>query len=374
MPDNPSKKAKILICDDERANLNLLINILKEDYQLVVAKDGHEAIERSLQSPPPDLILLDIMMPGINGYDACAQIKRDIKTSHIPVIFITAVSEMMDGTRGFAVGAVDYVTKPFYPPVVIARVENHLSLARAYRQLAAQNEQLKEVTKLREEINNITQHDLRNPLNAIVGMSQLLLEETLPADQQEMVETIRQAAFRMSRMINMSLDLVRIEKGLYKTQSQTVDLLPLLAFIQDEVFGLMESKKLNLRLQLDGLAPSDKACRRVRGEELLCHSILANLLTNACEAAPDNSLITVNITSDHSHTFIHIHNLGEVPVEIRPRFFDKYVTAGKQHGTGLGTYSARLMAEILGGTLQLDTQTPGQTTLSLSLPTAPPAP
>ncbi|MEC5385792.1 two-component system response regulator [Uliginosibacterium sp. H3] len=125
----PDTRPSLLLVDDEPANLQLLRQILQHDYRLLFAKDGARAIELARQERP-DLILLDVMMPGMTGYDACRALKHDALTAHLPVIFVTALSDMSDELEGFNAGAVDYITKPLSPPIVRARVRNHLSLVR----------------------------------------------------------------------------------------------------------------------------------------------------------------------------------------------------------------------------------------------------
>ncbi len=132
-------KQKILIADDERFNLNILVDILKPDYKIIVAKDGKQAIERA-KSKPLDLILLDIMMPEMDGYEACKNLKENEQTKDVPVIFITAMKEEGDEAKGFDLGAVDYITKPFKAAIVKARVKVHLKMkwqADMLRQMAS---------------------------------------------------------------------------------------------------------------------------------------------------------------------------------------------------------------------------------------------
>lgn len=129
---------KILIADDERFNLNILVNILKSDYKIIIAKDGKQTIERAI-SNLPDLILLDVMMPEMNGYDVCKNLKENEVTKDIPIIFITAMKEEGDEAKGFDLGAADYITKPFRPPIVMARVKAQLKMkwqADTLRQMA----------------------------------------------------------------------------------------------------------------------------------------------------------------------------------------------------------------------------------------------
>jgi putative two-component system response regulator len=131
-----NNQGTVLIVDDERLNINLLVDLLTDSYTTLVAKNGQQAIKRANSDPTPELILLDIMMPDMDGYEVLQRLKSEEKTKHIPVIFVTAMGEVDDETKGFEMGAVDYITKPYSPPVVKARVRTHLSLTQATHKLA----------------------------------------------------------------------------------------------------------------------------------------------------------------------------------------------------------------------------------------------
>lgn len=135
MPDKPEDRPRILIVEDLTDNMRVLVELLKETYQIVPAKSGEAALNRLEQGPMPDLILLDIVMPGMDGYALCNKIKTDPGTAEIPVIFITAVSEAMDDAKAFELGAVDYITKPFYPHTVKARINTHIQLSQTLKKL-----------------------------------------------------------------------------------------------------------------------------------------------------------------------------------------------------------------------------------------------
>lgn len=128
-------KPTVLIVDDTPANLALLVEVLKSDYRTTVAISGEKALERVFSASPPDLILLDIMMPGLNGYEVCRRIKAQAATRAIPIIFVTAMGEVEDETRGLDLGGVDYVTKPISPAIVKARIRTHLAVSRQAREL-----------------------------------------------------------------------------------------------------------------------------------------------------------------------------------------------------------------------------------------------
>ncbi|CAK0768189.1 Cyclic di-GMP phosphodiesterase PA4781 [Azospirillaceae bacterium] len=135
-------KPNVLIVDDEPINLKVLSDLLRDSYMLSVSKDGPNALARMERSPTPDIVLLDVMMPGMDGFEVCRRLKSNPKTADTPVIFVTAMGEAHDEARGFEVGAVDYITKPISPPVVIARVRTHVALLRAQRRLKDQNRTL----------------------------------------------------------------------------------------------------------------------------------------------------------------------------------------------------------------------------------------
>ncbi|NGZ27323.1 MAG: response regulator, partial [Magnetococcales bacterium] len=134
------ERATILIVDDEKSNIDVLVGLLSDDFRTLVAKNGEQALKRAVSDPKPDLILLDIMMPIMDGYEVCQRLKAEKNTSGIPVIFITGRSNVEDETRGLAIGAVDFIRKPFNPNVVLARINTHLALQRQKNRLIELND------------------------------------------------------------------------------------------------------------------------------------------------------------------------------------------------------------------------------------------
>ena len=132
-------RSRILVVDDESFYLNVMVDLLKDHYRVTVAKSGEQALKRAMGSPPQDLILLDVLMPEIDGYEVCRQLKRNKRTADIPVIFLTVKGDVEDEIKGFEVGAVDYITKPMSAPIVLSRVKTHLSLTKARKLLENQN-------------------------------------------------------------------------------------------------------------------------------------------------------------------------------------------------------------------------------------------
>lgn len=216
---------KILVVDDTAHIQNLLSQMLAtQGYEVQVAADGISALE-AVEASPPDLILLDIMMPEIDGYEVCRRLKADPRTRDIPVIFISALGEMDDKVEAFAVGGVDYVTKPFQPKEVQARVRTHLALRALQKRLQAASEamavQLEELRARNEELDALARsmaQDLKTPLTAIIGFAEMLekLYNTLPEEQvRESLRTIASNGRKMERIIDELLLLAglrRVEK------------------------------------------------------------------------------------------------------------------------------------------------------------------
>ena len=227
----------------------------------------------------------------------------------------------------------------------------------------------KELEHLKEDVERIMRHDLRSPLNGIIGFSQLMLETfELTERQKKYLNNIVESGIKMLDMINMSLDLFKIESGRYDFTPVTVDMLSIIRRIFSDVESFAISKQVTLDMTFD-LLPL-KADRQVliKAEELLTYSIFSNLIKNAVEASPNNGKISVDIINDDEWVAVRISNSGAVPAEIRKSFFDKYSTCGKQHGTGLGTYIAKLMTEVQSGTIAMETNEKSGTTITIRLP------
>jgi signal transduction histidine kinase len=226
----------------------------------------------------------------------------------------------------------------------------------------------KKAERLREDVERMTRHDLKSPLTAVLTLPQLLKRDgNLTERQTDMLSLMQHAGYRMLNMINQSLDLFRMERGVYELTPAKVDLLPILDNIAGELHGVIETSGLTLDVVVRGRPRRPEDAFAVRGEEMLLYTMLSNLIKNALEAAPPGSRVTVTLTEGRSLD-VAVANPGAVPAQIRPHFFDKYVTAGKKDGTGLGTYGARLIAETHGAKISMDTSDTAGTTVTVSFP------
>lgn len=359
-------KQTILAVDDTPENLDVVKSVLAPDYAVKAAVNGKMALKIA-RAQSPDLILLDIMMPEMDGYEVCKRLKADRATRDIPVIFLTALNQVGDEARGFKLGAVDFIAKPVVPAIVRARVKTHLALSEARKKLENHNLALIEAAQLREDVEHITRHDLKSPLNAIIGVPQYLLGQCrFTESQKSLVLGIEQAGLRMLEMINMSLDLFKMENGAYLFAPEPVDIYELLQKVFGDIESSAQKKQLELRILIDGRPAGKDRGAVAMAEPLLCYSMFANLCKNAIEASGEGDLFSINIVGGQK-TEIVFDNAGEVPESIRDTFFEKFVTKGKDYGTGLGTYSARLMAETQNGEISLDTSAPGRTRIRVVL-------
>ena len=357
----------ILVVDDEPGNLQVIKETLKELYRLAFANSGEQAIEIA-KKLLPDLVLMDIMMPKLDGYQTCQRFKETPMLQEIPIIFATALGEEDDESKGFKVGGVDYITKPLKPTILKARVKTHLELKQARDELIKQNEILKENEKLRNDIDSITRHDLKGPLQGIIGFPKLVLSQAqLTEKQQDFLNRTVKLAYNMLNMINFSLDLVKMEKGIYKYEAVPVDIIAILDDIIEENKTLIKKKQIEPSIQVEGTSPAESETFSIMGDQLLLYSMFSNIIKNAVEASPENQPLSISIHKA-DQAVIRIHNYGAVPAEIRDTFFEKYVTAGKEGGTGLGTYSARLIAETHSGDIQLESDEENGTAIILTLP------
>jgi DNA-binding response OmpR family regulator len=353
------KRCTVLIVDDVPTNIEVLAGALKDEYAIKVAISGRKALEIA-HAFPIDLILLDIMMPGMDGFETCRELKADPKTAHVPVIFLSAKDAVDDVVGGLRLGAVDYVSKPADPTILKARIATHLALATAMGDLKRQNDLLIENAHLREDVERMTRHDLKSPIAVTLHASQALLGSDLPGPQREHAHMIEMAANHALDMINRTLDIHKMEKGEYQPALQPFDIRDLLARVARQTELAFTDRRVAIRFA----APADTVCL---GESLLCYSMFTNAFKNAAEASPPGATIEVDVAPGPGSLHVVIDNEGEVPLTMRGRFFDKYATAGKAGGTGLGTYSIRLMAAVQGGDAAMETGD-GHTRLTITLP------
>jgi PAS domain S-box-containing protein len=221
---------------------------------------------------------------------------------------------------------------------------------------------------LKEDVDHIMRHDLRSPLNGIKGIVGVIKAEENPDPEEtgQWLDLLESEAERMNRLIDTSLCMIKMEQGSYEFDPQPVDIVPITANLEHELHSVLRSKQLELSFRVNGVKPDKDTRFEVLGNGVLVHSMLGNLVRNAAEASPKGETVYVDAWYEGTAKIL-IRNKGEVPESIRGRFFDKYATAGKKGGTGLGTYSARLIAENFGGRISMTTSAEAGTAVTLEL-------
>lgn len=373
-----SHKGNILIVDDTPENLQVLSATLTDSgYKVRGVINGKMAL-RAARSAKPDLILLDIRMPDMNGYEVCEQLKSDAITLEIPVIFISASDEVLDKVKAFQVGGVDYITKPFQVEEVLARVEHQLTIQRLQKQLIAQNQQLQaeivERKKAEEAAAAASQakteflanmsHELRTPLNAILGFTQVMMRDSLlSSDQTENLRIINRSGEHLLELINDVLELSKIESGVVLLNETSFDFYRLLDGLEEMFQIKADRKMLKMRLIVSPEVP-----QYIKSDEKKIRSCLINLLGNAIKFTESGNItLRVNTSNENDSSLnsqscrlyfeVEDTGVGIAPEEIGSLFNAFIQTeSGRKtaEGTGLGLTITRKFVQLLGGNITVN--------------------
>lgn len=296
------KLGDILVVDDRLENAALLFKILSENgYEVRQVINGKQAFNAAYYDPP-DIILLDIMMPDMDGYEVCQKLKESEKTAQIPIIFLSALDRELDKVKAFEVGGVDYITKPFQVKEVLARVEHQLIIQRQRQIIAEQNLQLLQKNQALQELNSqlaesnheleqfsyIVSHDLQSPLQSTLGFARLLgkkYENLLDEKANHYIDRIIEGSNRMNHLIKDLLEYSRIQ-----TRARSFERIDLNSTLQDVMLSLEWAlKKSEAEIICDHLLPN------VMGDETQLQQLFQNLIGNALKFHPPNVTPTVNI-------------------------------------------------------------------------------
>ncbi|WP_442882017.1 response regulator, partial [Duganella sp. S19_KUP01_CR8] len=351
------REATVLVVDDIATNIKVIAGMLAEDgYGVKVAISGKKALE-IIPVHRPDIILLDVMMPDMDGFEVCRRLKADPATADIPVIFLSAKDQAEDIIGGLELGAVDYVTKPVDPAILKARLRTHLRLAGTMAELRRQNSAVADNAQLREEVERLSRYDLATPLAEVLAASaQLMAEPALTATPalRAQLDTLDQAARRALRLAGLSLELCRIEQGACQPQAAPVALNPLLA---RAATAIAASHPVMLPAQSATLL----------ADPALCSMLCEHLLLNAAAHTPAGTSIVLGTTLEDGIWALTVEYAGVLPAAQRACLQGQAERpAGEE---ALPVYAARLLAQVQGGTLAAQDDS-ARTRLLLRLPSA----
>jgi PAS domain S-box-containing protein len=246
------------------------------------------------------------------------------------------------------------------------------SLRQVNEQLQQEIEERLRVERTQREVERIIRHDLRNPLNGVFTASELLGRTELSDEQKDLIRIIRDSGQRLKSMIDSSLDLAKMEQGIFALESQTVEIQETLLAVQSQLLGLMANRKVTVTMRVDGEPLETSPAAVMTGEAQYLENLFANLVRNAIEASPEGGEVTVDVRDEGEEFFFDIYNPGAVPEQIRDRFFERNTSYGKPDGNGIGTFVASLIVSAHSGSIWFTTSEAEGTHLFVRLPKSPP--
>ncbi len=367
--DEAGAGAGILVVDDNETNRDLLSRrLLRQGYVVTLAESGERALEK-IKIAPPDLILLDIMMTGLNGYEVLEILKKHDEWRHIPVIMISALDELGSVVRCIETGADDYLAKPFNPVLLRARVRASLEKkrlrdqeVRLHQQVQENFARLQELEQLRDSLTHMVVHDLRTPLTSIIsGLQTMQMIGELEEIHTELLEMALNGGETLLRMINDLLDISKMEAGQLKLEIMDFDAHKVAQTSLHQVSMLAKSKNITL------INAGDEPLPVLRADEDKIMRTLTNLLGNAIKFTPSGGSVTVEtkfvIRPGRTNAFIfRVIDTGEgIPAESFGRIFEKFGQVenrkeGRKMSTGLGLTFCKMAVEAHGGRIWVESE------------------
>lgn len=363
----------ILVVDDVVSNVLLLkILLTKENFKVLTANNGYTCIEIA-QNNHPDLILLDVMMPDINGFETAEKLKSDPATADIPIIFLTALNVPSDLVKGFQVGANDFLTKPFNKEELVMRVMRQIQLVFAKRIIESQNAELKRTISNRDKMYSVIAHDLRSPMASIRMVLNLLVStissELIGEELFSLLDKANKESEETHDLLDNLLKWTKSQTGRINVVHQNFDISDMLIGIED-IFSLIaenKKQKINFDKQTGSIM--------VRADKDMLNTVLRNFMSNAIKFTPEGK--DIDILVDKQDKFVKVsirdHGVGISPERIATLFSAGQTTYGtnNEEGSGLGLQLCQEFARKNGGDVMVESVLGEGSTFSVFVPLMP---
>jgi two-component system, sensor histidine kinase and response regulator len=384
-----TKKSTILIVDDMTENLDFLYEILNKDFEIQVATNGKRALELLKDNEPPDLILLDIEMPEMDGYETIQQLKKNPKMKDLPVIFLTGKTKVEDIIKGFKIGGQDYIAKPFNTEELLARVNTHLDLKRKREELDQLNhmleekvlertQQLRKANKELEQANlelqnldyaktnflKIISHEIRTPLSGILGFTELLEDSLKSTEFQEDIDLIKQSALRLKNFSEKALLITEIQAR--KTSISKMQI-PVIEIVETVTEGL-NNAAVNKKITFSKSVIPDLSINVDPKYFQIC---LSNIVENAIKFSPENETIQILVKNSPDFTTIIVKDSGPGFSQKAQDNLFKFFSLGKDpvdQDFGLGLATSKLVLDAHSGNLNVENNSLKGATVTLQIP------
>ncbi|MCP4108418.1 MAG: response regulator [Desulfobacteraceae bacterium] len=380
MEVNELKNATILVVDDNPINLNVLSDSLTEHgFTILLKKDGEKALSL-VKRKKPDIILLDIVMPGIDGFETCKRLKDDEETKDIPVIFMTALSDTIDKLKGFKLGAVDYITKPFHQEEVLARVKTHLTIQKLKKDLQVKNKKLqnslererKLIEDLRLNLSLSLPHELRTPLNGILGFSEFLTDPVRLPKPDKIIKygkAINESGQRLHRLVENALLYANLKLLKYAATDRRILQSDSSVGAKDFIVSVARRRAKEVRRENDLALELNDANILISTKNF--DKILSEIIGNAFKFSQGGSPVRVKTTVNGSLCVLSISDQGYGMTKEQIDNIGAYMQFDRerheQQGSGLGLIISYLLAQLEGGMLSIDSAADRGTTVTIVL-------
>jgi K+-sensing histidine kinase KdpD len=359
-----SKSEKVLVVDDSKENVSLLTYILKpHHYEIISAFDGAEAL-RKVKQEKPDIILLDAMLPKMDGFQVCEKIKKNKETHHIPIIMITALQELKDKVRSLEAGADDFISKPYENIELLTRLKSLLRIKNYHDQLQKKNKELEDknralirLEELKDELMHLIVHDMKNPLFVIQGNLQMMtmgMDDDSVGLLKKYLDRIDRSAQNLLRMVLNIIDISKIELEKMDLELEMGDINEIIrkTSIQVSDYPEYEEKELSLNLATN--------LAYIKIDHSVMERVFDNLINFALSSVPTDGKVQIESFQKKEKILITIHDFGpQLPMEYGEQIFDKFTqlevkNEGYRIGRGFALTFCKLAVDAHGGSLLMD--------------------